>query len=329
MAVRAELVELVRKSPLSVQATLATAEVPRSTFYAWHRPRRSTVDHGGPGLPGTGRRAWNRLRESEEAAVLHNAHCHTDLSPRQLACKLMDDAGFSVSESTVYRILKRNGLVKPAVTLTVKAAPEFHRKTTRVHELWQTDLTYFFVVGWGWYYIGGVLDDFSRYLITVAVVPDMTGPTLSDLVQVAVEGTGMSDVPVSHKPVLLSDNGSGYISAPFNDYLRQVKIRHIFAAPMHPQTCGKYERLNRTTKDRLGLVLYRSPGDLEAAVQEFRAWYNHERYHEALGNLRPVDVYEGRGPAILARRKEVRERTIKQRRQWNLGMMATTGVNEC
>jgi transposase InsO family protein len=56
-------------------------------------------------------------------------------------------------------------------------------------------------------------------------------------------------------------------------------IRHIFAAPLHPQTCGKFERLNRTAKAKLNLVIYSSPGELAQAVGEFQDWYNHERYH--------------------------------------------------
>jgi putative transposase len=99
-------------------------------------------------------------------------------------------------------------------------------------------------------------------LICHRVVRDMTGQTLSDLVQEAVETTGVAQVPVEHKPALLSDNGSGYVSKLFNDYLEFQRIRHLFAARYHPQTVGKFERLNRTTKAKLGLVVCRSPEEL-------------------------------------------------------------------
>jgi len=223
-----------------------------------------------------------------------------------------------VSESTVYRILKRHNLVQSAPILLAAAANEYHRKTTRVHELWQTDLTYFHIVGWGWYFVGGVLDDFSRYLICHRVVRDMTGETLTDLVQEAVEVTNLEHVPVEHKPALLSDNGSGYLSKLFNDYLQEQQIRHIFAARFHPQTVGKFERLNRTCKSKVGQVVYRSPEELARAIAAFQHWYNHEHYHEALGNLRPVDVYCGRGEEILSRRREVKWRTLELRRKHNL-----------
>ncbi len=304
---RNEIRELVRKSPLHIKDTLAHLGVPRSTYYGWWQPTQMLVS----------RRSWNKLPEEQEQTVLAYAHTYPDQSSRELAWLITDSAGFSVSESTVYRLLKRHGLISPAVIQVAKAAKEFHRKTTYVHELWQTDLTYFFIVGWGWYYVGGILDDYSRYLIHLEVVPDMTGPTLTDLVQQAVEITGISQVPVAHKTTLLSDNGSGYISEPFNDYLRQVGIRHVRAAPLHPQTCGKYERLNRTTKDKLGLEVYTSPPQLREAIREFHPWYNHQRYHEALGNLRPADVYFGRAEQILKRRRELQQQTLLQRWSYN------------
>ena len=90
----------------------------------------------------------------------------------------------------------------------------------------------------------------------------MAVATLCDVVQQAVEATGIEDVPVAHKPTLLSYNGSGYISRSFNEYLELMQIRHIFTARLHPQTIGKFERLNRTAKDKLGLVIYTSPDEL-------------------------------------------------------------------
>ncbi len=315
---KVEIMELVCKSPLSVKETLRQLGVARSTYYRWkERFERSGItglqDH--KPSPQT---VWNRLTDQETQTVLNFAHRFPDQSSRELACQITDDGRFSVSESTVYRILKRNGLITPALIEQTHAAKEFHRKTTHVHEMWQTDFTYFFVSGWGWYYVGGIVDDYSRYLITYDLVPDMTGQTSSDLVEKAAEITGMHHVPVRHKVKLLSDNGSGYISGPFNEYLKTIGIKHIYAARCHPQTCGKIERINRTAKERLNLVLYKNPNQLRDALEKFVHWYNHQRYHEALANLRPIDVYEGRGEQILKRRQRIKQKTMQRRREENL-----------
>ena len=202
--------------------------------------------------------------------------------------------------------------------MPLPASKEFHTKTTGPNEMWATDFTYVKVIDWGWYYIGGILDDFSRYLICYEVKRDMTGPTASDLVTRAMEITGLVDVPIEDRfTKLLSDNGSGYISETFNRFLIDQGIGHIYARRNHPQTNGKFERMNRTAKERICLVQFRSPAELEEAVVEFVEWYNHVHYHERIGNLHPVDAYLGRGEEIQARRKRVKAETLAMRRLAN------------
>jgi putative transposase len=73
--------------------------------------------------------------------------------------------GYYVSESTVYRLLKSHDLITSPAFVVIKAANEFKDKTTVVNQLWQTDLTYCKVLGWGWLYLSTILDDYSRYII--------------------------------------------------------------------------------------------------------------------------------------------------------------------
>ncbi|MDG9422944.1 DDE-type integrase/transposase/recombinase, partial [Streptococcus pneumoniae] len=86
-----------------------------------------------------------------------------ELSPRELAVRFTDERRYFVSEATVYRLLKAQDLITSPAYIVVKAADAFHDKTTAPNQLWQTDFTYLKVVGWGWYYLSTVLDDFSRY----------------------------------------------------------------------------------------------------------------------------------------------------------------------
>jgi putative transposase len=145
----------------------------------------------------------------------------------------------------------------------------------------------------------------------------MTSASLIEVVQEAVDLTGMTEVPVVDRTTLLTDHGPGYISRAFAEYLRHLRVRHIVASPYHPQTNGKCERYHRTVKGRLILVPYAAPGTLREAVATFVDFYNHHRYHEALRNVAPADVYYGRREEILARRKEVQQRTIETRRVFN------------
>jgi putative transposase len=71
-----------------------------------------------------------------------------------------------ISESAVYRILKREGLIKPAEVIGFKAAKEYRRKTKRPNELWTTDCCHLKVMYWGWYYLVSVTDDYSRFILS-------------------------------------------------------------------------------------------------------------------------------------------------------------------
>ena len=304
----------VASSTLPKRQVLKDLGVPKSTYYRWLT--REQRCQGLENQPGGGLAPWNRLSQPEEQAVLTVARRAPELSCRQLAAWITDNQGFSVSESTVYRILRREGLVK-SPEMQLKAGKEYHRKTTGPNQMWATDASYFKVIGWGYYYLVTVMDDFSRFILAHKLQRDMTSDSFIEVVQDAVDKTGMTEIPVQDRTRLLSDNGSGYVSRAFRDYLHLVGIRHILAAPFHPQTNGKLERYHQTIKQDVNQVPYEVPSDLEEAIAAFVGSYNHKRYHMALGNVTPADVLNGRREQILQRRKEVQVQTIERRRRYN------------
>ena len=183
--------------------------------------------------------------------------------------------------------------------------------------MWATDASYFRVVGWGYYYLVTVMDDYSRFILAWKLQRDMTSDSLIEVVQEAVDATGMAEVPVEDRTKLLSDNGAGYVSRAFRDYLHLVGIRHILAAPFHPQTNGKLERYQQTVKRDVNQVPYEFPSQLEKALADFVDYYNFRRYHKALGDVTPADVLHGRREQILQRRKETQAQTNHHRRLCN------------
>ena len=107
-----------------------------------------------------------------------------------------------------------------------------------------------------------MLDDYSRYILAWELKTDMTADSLIDVVQQAVDITSMSKVPIKDCTSLLLDNGSGYVSRAFGDYLRLVGIKHILTSPFHPQTNGKVERYQQTIRGEINQLPYEMPSEL-------------------------------------------------------------------
>ncbi len=180
--------------------------------------------------------------------------------------------------------------------------------------MWQTDFTYLKVIGWGWFYLSTILDDYSRYIMGWKLCGIMRAEDVTDTLDIALAASGCDSARVLHKPRLLSDNGSSYIADDLAKYPEDKGMKHVRGAPMHPQTQGKIERWHQTLKNRVLLENYFLEGELEAAIAAFIDHYNNRRYHESIGNLTPADVYFGRGENILAERKRIKHQTIQNRR---------------
>ena len=214
----------------------------------------------------------------------------------------------------MYRFLSALDLITSPAFVVIKAADEFKDKTTAINQMWQTDFTYLKVIGWGWFYLSTILDDFSRYIIAWKLCTTMKAGDVTDTLEMALQASGCDQVNVVHRPRLLSDNGSSYISGDLAEWLDDNDMDHVRGAPYHPQTQGKIERWHQTLKNRILLENYFLPGDLKASIGAFVTHYNHQRYHESLSNLTPADIYFGRGQTILQTRERIKRDTINQRR---------------
>src|SRR5271157_5220558 len=115
---KAKILAQVENQSQGKRQALLTLGIPRSTYYRWRQ-----------GQPVTSRgRPWNRITPNEERRIMAVAREYPDLSSRQLSAWITDNEGFAVSEATVYRILKREGLVKRQET-QIMAAKEYYTKT--------------------------------------------------------------------------------------------------------------------------------------------------------------------------------------------------------
>ena len=258
-AEKLEIIRLVEQSHLPARRTLRQLGVPPATFYRWC----DRCQHGGPDAladrPSRPDRVWNRIPEAQRTGILDLALAEPELSPRKLAVRFTDQQRYFVSEASVHRLLKAHDLITSPAFIVVKAADEFHTKTTAPNQLWQTDCTYLKVVGWGWFYLSTVLDDFSRYVIAWKLCTSMAASDVTDTLEMALTASGCDQARVRHRTRLRSDNGPSYIAGELAEWLADHAIDHVRGAPCHPPTQGKIERWHQEPHPARELLPARRP----------------------------------------------------------------------
>ena len=307
-----EIIRIVEQSELSVNRTLDELGIKRSTFYEWYKRYLEEGEAGLHARKPNRRTFWNQIPGAERQQVVEVALDKPEMSCRELAYHITDTKKWFISESSVYRILKAQNLITSPAFIVNEAADEFKEKNVRIHQQWQMDFTYLKVVDWGWYFLGTVLDDYSRYIVAWELSLEMTAVDSEHVVDKALCITGLKR---ENRPRLLSDNGPCFRSTEFKEYLKSEDMGQVFGAPYHPQTQGKIERYHRTMKNVIKLEKYFTPDQLRNNIEAFVDYYNNRRYHESLDNLTPADVYHGRGEGILRVRKETKRKTIDLRRK--------------
>ena len=309
-----EIIRIVEQSHLTTKRTIDQLGIARRTFYRWYDRYREGGPEALADRPSRPGRVWNRIPDVIHEQIIEMALEQSELSPRELAVRFTDETHYFVSEASVYRILKAHDLITSPAFVVIKAADRFHTPTTRPNEMWQTDFTYFKIIGWGWMYLSTVLDDYSRYIIAWKLCTTMRAGDVTDTLELALAASGCDQAHVRHKPRLLSDNGPSYIAAELAEWIEAQNMSHVRGAPLHPQTQGKIERWHQTLKNRILLENYFLPGDLERQIEAFVEHYNHRRYHESLANVTPADAYFGRADAIIKQRERIKRQTIEHRR---------------
>ena len=219
-----EIIRLVEGSHLSARLTLAKLGISRTTFYRWYDRYLQRGEAGLQDQSPKPKHVWNRVPDEVKRKIVDFALQETELSPRELAVTFTDQERYFVSESTVYRTLKAHDLITSPAFIVIKAADEFTDETTAINEMWQTDFTYFKIIGWGWFYLSTILDDYSRYIIGWKLCTNMRAEDVTATIELALAASGCDHAVVRHMPRLLSDNGSCYISGDLAEWLEDHKM---------------------------------------------------------------------------------------------------------
>jgi putative transposase len=316
-----EEVERARaRSGWPAQRTLAALGISRRSYYRWLK--EEAWAKAAPAEPVKPVQMYEALPEEKEA-VLAYARKHPELRHRELAWRMVDEDVACLSPSTVYRILKEANLVCPW-RRRQKRRREEDEKPTRPNQRWVTDLMEI-MIGSGVYYLVCFMDEYSRYIVHHEVLTGMDGKTVSLAGQAAIDQLpkGADGRPIA-KPVIQSDNGSGYIAREFLQVLKENGLGHHRIKPHCPEENGTMERANRTLRERLEEEELTSLLPARDVIAKVVRWYNDERLHSALGYLPPVVYYRGDPTVCHAERRRKMAEARHQRKEKNLELRQRT-----
>lgn len=308
------------RSGWSAGRTLAALGIARRSYYRWLKEeawaRALAAVAPCPLQP------YEALPE-ERATVREYALKHPEIRHRELAWRMVDEDVAYLSPSTVYRILREAKLVCPW-RRRAKRRREAEEKAQRPDEIWATDLKYV-GVGARNYYLISFLDEYSRYIVHHELLWSMDGHTVSVAAQASLETLPRDEEgQLKEKPVIRSDNGSGYISREFGGVLDEHGLSHRKIKPHCPEENGLMERANRTIEEALEGEDLDNYLEGVKVIDKVIRWYNEVRLHSALGFLRPVDYYRGNPEELHQIRRLKMAQARHRRRERNLQLRQPT-----
>jgi transposase InsO family protein len=220
---------------------------------------------------------------------------------------MLDSDVVAVSPATVWRVLNKEGLLRPWKPTPSKKGTGF-QQPLHPHQHWHMDVSYINISG-TFYYLCSVLDGCSRYIVHWDIRESMTEADVEIILQRAKE-----KVPEA-KPRIISDNGPQFIAKDFKEFIRISGMTHVRISPHYPQSNGKIERWHQSLKReciRPGTPL--SVDDARRIVAGYVEHYNNARLHSAIGYVAPKDKLAGRDKEIFVERDRKLDHVREQRR---------------
>jgi len=290
-----------QRTQVPVKTLVSWLDISPSKYYNWQERYGKVNEHNGL-IP---RDSW--LLEWEKAAIRDFHHKHPLEGYRRLTFMMLDSDLVAVSPSSVYRVLKKAGLINQWNPKPRRKGNGFVQPL-RPHDHWHIDISYLNICG-TFYYMCSILDGCSRSIVHWEIRESMKEAEIETIIQRAREK--YPDV----SPRIISDNGPQFIAKEFKEYIRIAGMTHVRTSPYYPQSNGKLERYHRTIKNeciRPGVIL--SLEDARSVVEDYVKHYNTVRLHSSIGYITPEDKLMGRDKQIFKERDQKLEQARADRK---------------
>jgi len=295
----------ISKTEIPAKDFVSWLEIGSSKYYNWQNRYGKLNEHNRL-VP---RDHW--LLGWERAAICDYHHEHPLEGYRRLTFMMLDCDLVAVSPGSVYRVLKKAGLINQWNPKSSKKGSGFVQPL-RPHAHWHIDISYLNLCG-TFYYMCSILDGCSRSIIHWEIRESMKEAEIETIIQRAREKHPEAT------PRIISDNGPQFVARDFKEFIKIAGMTHVRTAPYYPQSNGKIERYHRTIKSeciRKGVLL--SLDDAREVVAEFVKHYNTVRLHSSIGYITPDDKLHGREKQIFKDRDSKLEQARADRKNKRL-----------
>jgi len=252
------------------------------------------------------------LTEDEIARICNFARSHHDDGYRRMTFMMLDADVVACSPASVYRVLKKFGLLTGQTPNVTKKGTGFVQPL-KPHQEWHVDISYLNIAG-TFYFLCAVLDGYSRSIVHWEIRDNMAEGAVETILLRAKEL-----FPNEH-PRLISDNGPQFIAKDFKEFIRIMGMTHVRTSPYYPQSNGKIERFHKTIKGEcIRVKVPLSLDDARRLATDYITHYNEARLHSAIGYVTPKDKLLGNDAAIFA----ARDRKLAEARERRQAMRQT------
>ena len=282
------------KTDFTKKTLLKMINISTSNYYSWNSRQGLPNNHNGI-IP-----KINWTLDWERQAVISYALAHPGEGYRRLTYMMIDENIVALSPSSVYRILKRAGLLNKWNQTKKSSKGKGFEQPQAPHEHWHVDIKYVNFKG-TFLFLISVIDGYSRYIVHQELRQNMQEFDVELTIQKALE-----KFP-GNNPRIISDNGSQFISKDFAIFLKFAGLQHIKTSIAYPQGNGKIERYHRTIEEEhLKKTSMINLEDARKQIDEYVEFYNTKRLHSSLYYLTPKDFLDG----TFKEKLEVRENKL-------------------
>ncbi len=283
--------------------------ISKSKYYDWRKRYGQLNHHNGYKV----KRGW--ILSWEKEAIIKYARNHLGEGYRRLTYMMIDEDVVAVSPSTVYRVLKRAGLLNKWNKVKSNRKSRGFRQPNYPHEHWHVDIKYVNFQG-TFLFLITVIDGYSRYIVHHELRKNMEEYDVEITIQKALEKYSEA------RPRIISDNGSQFISKDFTSFIKQAGLQHVKTSIAYPQANGKIERFHRSiTDEHIRKTSFIDIEDARKQISQYISYYNNERLHSAIYYLRPKDVLLNKIDELLKIRQLKLDEARKKRFETNFVSM--------